>query len=865
MRYLILILIWINVFALSAKGHMAPATDLRDSLVHYAKTLINTPYRSGSKGPNGFDCSGFTSYVYSKFGIPLKASSGSQITDGQQVPFEELKQGDLVFFKGRNSKRSRIGHVAIFLSHNEDGSFNFIHSANGGGVRIDNSSTDYYAKRLVAGCAVVPQKKLYTFTPVEVNSVPMFDESPQFASNKVHKVKKGESLYTIAKANKVTEEQLKEWNNISSSKLKPGQKITIQVPEKVSAKKSNLTTKQTEIQPNYSSPDHKIHLVRPGESFYSIAKKYNITEEQLKHLNNYHDGNLNVGDELTVPSENAEPATVVAKEEPTIKTITTYQTHKVRKGETLSSIAQKYGTTTNQIKQWNSISTNKLKPGIILTVKEFKKEVAVEQTRKSEVTLQPAKIENTPTTTPEEPQSKTVTTRKTHKVRQGETLSTIAEKYGTTTNQLKQWNGISKNKLKPGTVLTVKEVEKEVAVPQNKKTEAKAQPVRVENTPTLTPEEPQTKTVTSHQSHKVKKGETLSSIAQKYGATTNQLKRWNGISKNKLKPGTYIIVQMTAKKVAVEPAPKAEVAPVIVPTVTASNNSSEKTHQVTHGETLYSIAKQHNITALQLKQWNNLTENQLKEGDVLSLQPTEVTTTAEQPKTAPAIEPKSEPKPSETVGQNSPTEKIDTLSTSYTLNEAHEVQPGETLESIASQYKVTTAQIKQWNGISRRKNTLTPGQKLIIKTVKKEYVVVTPKKKVPKKQDKTQPTTKQENGNSAQTQQPAKYIVKKGETLYSIAKDNNLTVEQLKEYNSLTNTEVKENQAISLTPDSVVKKTPEVKKVTRKASIEYLVKPGDTLYNVAKAHNVTVDELKEANSLINTDVNIGQHLIIPTH
>ena len=132
-------------------------------------------------------------------------------------------------------------HVGIFLSHNQDGSFNFIHSANGGGVRIDNSNAGYYAKRYVTGCTVIPEKKkLYKFDPVQVKSFYESDNEVLYASTgKVHKVKKGESLYTIAKEYNVSEDQLKEWNKLSDTKLKPGQKLSIQSGKNSDKSKNN--------------------------------------------------------------------------------------------------------------------------------------------------------------------------------------------------------------------------------------------------------------------------------------------------------------------------------------------------------------------------------------------------------------------------------------------------------------------------------------------------------------------------------------------------------------------------------------------------------------------------------------------------
>ena len=82
-----------------------------DRLVEYARKYIGTPYRRGSKGPNRFDCSGFMQYIFNHFSYSLNASSASQYLQGISVKDEEICRGDLVFFKGRNSRRSNVGHV----------------------------------------------------------------------------------------------------------------------------------------------------------------------------------------------------------------------------------------------------------------------------------------------------------------------------------------------------------------------------------------------------------------------------------------------------------------------------------------------------------------------------------------------------------------------------------------------------------------------------------------------------------------------------------------------------------------------------------------------------------------------------------
>lgn len=118
-----------------------------DDLINMAQSHLGTRYRSGGKTPAGFDCSGFTGYIFRQFGYELGASSRDQFNQGEQIDKEAVVPGDLLFFNGR-AVGSRIGHVGIAISEpDENGVVTFIHSAFGGGIRIDKTSAPYYSRR----------------------------------------------------------------------------------------------------------------------------------------------------------------------------------------------------------------------------------------------------------------------------------------------------------------------------------------------------------------------------------------------------------------------------------------------------------------------------------------------------------------------------------------------------------------------------------------------------------------------------------------------------------------------------------------------------------------------------------------------
>jgi cell wall-associated NlpC family hydrolase len=118
-----------------------------EDLLSEAKRYIGRPYVHGAKGPNAFDCSGFTSYIYKQFGYSISPSSRAQYTYGESVDRKSLRKGDLVFFTSRNSGKN-VGHVGIVYSvDNETGSFKFIH-ASISGVKISDFA-GYYVSRYI--------------------------------------------------------------------------------------------------------------------------------------------------------------------------------------------------------------------------------------------------------------------------------------------------------------------------------------------------------------------------------------------------------------------------------------------------------------------------------------------------------------------------------------------------------------------------------------------------------------------------------------------------------------------------------------------------------------------------------------------
>ncbi len=147
-------------------------------------------------------------------------------------------------------------------------------------------------------------------------------------------VKKGDSLYSIAKKYNTTIDKIKSYNNLTSNLLNINQ--TLKIPTS-SEEDSDGTI-------NY--------LVQSGDSLYSIAKKYNTTVNELKEFNQLNSNLLSIGQILKIPNQNNN----------------TDLTYKVVSGDNLYSIAKKYNTTIDKIKSYNNLTSNLLRVGQILKI-----------------------------------------------------------------------------------------------------------------------------------------------------------------------------------------------------------------------------------------------------------------------------------------------------------------------------------------------------------------------------------------------------------------------------------------------------------------------------------------------------------------
>ena len=157
-------------------------------------------------------------------------------------------------------------------------------------------------------------------------------------------VKRGDTLYSIAKANNISVDTLIKDNNISGG-LQIGQIIKIRVPG------SGMVIEEC-IGPEYKPPVNTIptfsYVVKKGDSLYGIASKYNTSVDEIKSLNNLTSNNLGMGQVLKIPQ---------------ISNSVSSQTYIVKNGDNLYEIAKKFNTTVDSIKKKNNLTSNNLQIG----------------------------------------------------------------------------------------------------------------------------------------------------------------------------------------------------------------------------------------------------------------------------------------------------------------------------------------------------------------------------------------------------------------------------------------------------------------------------------------------------------------------
>lgn len=281
-----------------------------------------------------------------------------------------------------------------------------------------------------------------------------------------------------------------------------------------------------------------LHKVDAKETYYSIAKRYSVNYKDVMTFND--SKFLQIGIIIKVPTDLAfagnQAATVLSNSNQTEYTI--------KAKDNLNMLAQRFGTTVEEIKRVNNLTSINLQIGQVLIIPngtQVQTQPVSQQIPAPISNNLPKVAVNTPVAVPNE---HAVIIE--HSIKPKENLNLLAEKYGTTVDEIKRLNGLSNNNLRIGQVLKIANVNQLVV-----ENTVAATPITTVTKPVVKAiaEQPVVNTAAIGYTHNVLAGETIYSIAKKYGLTTYQIKTANNLTKDEVVVGQKLIIKDASRSV----------------------------------------------------------------------------------------------------------------------------------------------------------------------------------------------------------------------------------------------------------------------------------------------------------------------------
>lgn len=434
-----------------------------------------------------------------------------------------------------------------------------------------------------------------------------------------YKVKKDDSLLGIADLFNVRVSDVRNWNNIPyTTSIKIGQNLTIYVSEENKDyyasldKSTTIVEKAPKVYNNNLKESYVYHKIRRGESLGLIATQYGVSIGAIKEWNNLRNNKIIAGKKLKIYTE--ESYNIASIDNSYDNTKGSFYYYKVRKGDTISEIAERYRVSIRELRKWNNLRSNKIIAGKKLKIYSSERgETLVESTTSTNESVN------------------------YYKIKKGDTIGQIAESHNVKVSDLKSWNNLTSNKIIAGKTLKI-----------YSNGTSGYNPTKIVTT---------TKTVSEKTKHKIKQGETIIGIAQLYGVSIDDIKKWNNLSSSKIIAGKTLSIY-----------PNGEI--VTAPPITGKNYIY---HKIKKGETLSQIAEKYKVSITSIRSLNDISGNKIVAGKTLKISRSESAT--------------------------------DQLKNGY-----HIVVKGESLYSISKKYNTTVQKLKSLNNLSDSKIKI--GQKL---------------------------------------------------------------------------------------------------------------------------------------------------------
>lgn len=463
----------------------------------------------------------------------------------------------------------------------------------------------------------------------------------------VHTVKKGETVTKIANRYGISKLDLADANNITvKSKLYSGVKLKIPVLTSLNVNDFSDNT-DTQIAQDLNSQNPNEDYISP---YANLNGNSTVASNETQESYDDTEALTNV---QTTSKENIDNIETLI-EESTASIIPegfVAVTYKVKNDDSLLGIADLFNSRVSDIRNWNNIpytTTIKIGQTLNIYVPETMKDYYASLDKSTEIEKNKNIFSNNSNKSNKNPGILY------HKIKRGETLGLIAAKYGVSVNQLRDWNNISGNKIVAGKNLRVYS----------------------EGSSNYSSNVEKTNTITKNNiyKYKVKRGDNLGKIAEEFGVSISQIKKWNGLSDNKLIAGRTIkIYSGTSSSTYGDN--------------TTKNTSNVNYYKVKPGDSIGEIAERYGVKISDIQNWNNLSGNKILAGNTLKIY-------------------------SDANINDIPTENKTTIKNSKNNNQVYTVKKGESLFSIAQRYNTSVAKLKSLNNL--KSNNIQAGQKLLV-------------------------------------------------------------------------------------------------------------------------------------------------------
>jgi membrane-bound lytic murein transglycosylase D len=377
-----------------------------------------------------------------------------------------------------------------------------------------------------------------------------------------HAIQDGETLADIAKRYKVQESEIAELNEIGGESPEPGSWLTIPAQTRVEIYGGGGRAG------GFVDGGTGRYRIARGDNLGAIASRFGVSVQQLMAWNGLSNTRIRAGRYLNVqtssgggggqtyaPSSNPGPA-------PSGR-------YTVRRGDNLSAIAARHRASVSDLKAWNGLRSNRINIGQVLRVP------GASGSRESAVAA------NAP--------------GGSYRIQRGDNLATIASRFGVSVDDLKAWNGLRGTRIRAGETLRVSS-----AVSQPRSTQAQA-PVAAASSPS----QPTPAASGSQRRYRIRRGDSLDTIAKSHNATVQQLMAWNGLRNSRITAGEYLNVGPASARGSSFALQAATTAPPPAARAQSSNTSGER-YQIRRGDNLVEIARRHNVSVEDLQAWNSL-------------------------------------------------------------------------------------------------------------------------------------------------------------------------------------------------------------------------------------------------------------------